>query len=93
MKILKVVDARPKYGNPQRKSNDVERILLLGCDFTELHSDASSTLRILSVHMDQNDQKPEDLEFRNHVNQFMLNLVDQMQIENEIFQSNISMVA
>jgi len=37
--------------------------------------------------------KAEDLEFRNHVNQFMLNLVDQTQIENEIFQSNIIMVA
>ena len=68
MKILKIVDARPKYGNPQRKSNDIERILLIGCDFTELYSDASSTLRILSVHMDQNESKAEDQEFKNHVN-------------------------
>jgi hypothetical protein len=52
MKILKIVDARPKYGNPPRKLNDVERILLLGCDFTELYSDASSKLRILSSYMD-----------------------------------------
>jgi hypothetical protein len=30
---------------------------------------------------------------RNHVNQFILNLADQSHFENEIFQSNISMVA
>lgn len=94
MKILKVVDPRPKYSNSLKK-NDIERILMFGCDFTELYSDASSKVRILSIFMEQNDtsMKAEDLEFRNHINQFMLNLVDQTQIENELFQSNIIMVA
>ena len=43
---------------------------MLGCDFTELYSDASSKLRILSIFMEQNDNsmRGEDQEFRNHVN-------------------------
>jgi hypothetical protein len=51
MKILKVVDPRPKYGNSLKK-NDIERIVMFGCDFTELYSDASSKVRILSIFME-----------------------------------------
>ena len=61
MKILKIVETRPQYGNQQKK-NDIERILMFGCDFTELYSDASSKVRILSIYMEQNDasMKAED---------------------------------
>jgi hypothetical protein len=43
--------------------------------------------------MEQEAIKGEDQEFRNHVNQFIVNLVEQSQIENEIFKSNIPMIA
>jgi hypothetical protein len=35
---------------------------MFGCDFTELYSDASSKVRILSIFMEQNDasMKAED---------------------------------
>jgi hypothetical protein len=75
-----------------------ERTISKECSCSDVilqSSDASSKVRILSINMEQNDasMKAEDLEFRNHVNQFMLNLVDQTQIENELFQGSIIMVA
>jgi hypothetical protein len=44
MKILKIIETRSNFGAPTRKSNIIDRLLLLGCDFTELYSESSSKL-------------------------------------------------
>lgn len=49
-------------------------------------------MQILSIYMnskDQQAQQQEDVEFRNYVNQFILNMADQCQVENDN-QSNIT---
>ena len=67
-------------------------MLLIGQDLAEIYQPDNQKMQILSIYMnskDQQAQQQEDVEFRNYVNQFILNMADQCQVENDN-QSNIA---